>query len=98
MAGFAVPSSHGEISFFTENMIAARIYAWRQWSLQLHALCVMGAALVFAPQRAEFSCRRGVPDPLAFLVMQPYIITILALRRADRRSNKRLERHPYVKK
>ena len=93
MAGFAGAFvSMGQMSFFTENMIAGGGF------MALAAVVfgnytpvgVMGAALVFGASNAlKFQLQAlstGIPSQ--FLVMLPYIITILALCGLIRRSNK----------
>ena len=103
MAGFAGAFvSMGQMSFFTENMIAGGGF------MALAAVVfgnytpvgVMGAALVFGASNAlKFllqALNTGIPSQ--FLVMLPYIITILALCGLIRRSNKPASSAvPYVK-
>jgi len=103
MAGFAGAFvSMGQMSFFTENMIAGGGF------MALAAVVfgnytpfgVMGAALVFGASNAlKFQLQAwstGIPSQ--FLVMLPYIITILALCGLIRRSNKPASSAiPYVK-
>ena len=103
MAGFAGAFvSMGQMSFFTENMIAGGGF------MALAAVVfgnytpvgVMGAALVFGASNAlKFLLQAldtGIPSQ--FLVMLPYIITILALCGLIRRSNKPASSAiPYVK-
>lgn len=103
MAGFAGAFvSMGQMSFFTENMIAGGGF------MALAAVVfgnytpvgVMGAALVFGASNAlKFllqALNTGIPSQ--FLVMLPYIITILALCGLIRRSNKpAASAIPYVK-
>ena len=103
MAGFAGSFvSMGQMSFFTENMIAGGGF------MALAAVVfgnytpagVMGAALVFGASNAlKFQLQAlstGIPSQ--FLVMLPYIITILALCGLIRRSNKPASSAiPYVK-
>ena len=103
MAGFAGAFvSMGQMSFFTENMIAGGGF------MALAAVVfgnytpvgVMGAALVFGASNAlKFQLQAlstGIPSQ--FLVMLPYVITILALCGLIRRSNKPASSAvPYVK-
>ncbi len=103
MAGFAGAFvSMGQMSFFTENMIAGGGF------MALAAVVfgnytpvgVMGAALVFGASNAlKFQLQAwstGIPSQI--LVMLPYIITILALCGLIRRSNKPASSAiPYVK-
>ena len=103
MAGFAGAFvSMGQMSFFTENMIAGGGF------MALAAVVfgnytpagVMGAALVFGASNAlKFQLQAlstGIPSQ--FLVMLPYVITILALCGLVRRSNKPASSAvPYVK-
>ena len=103
MAGLAGAFvSMGQMSFFTENMIAGGGF------MALAAVVfgnytpvgVMGAALVFGASNAlKFQMQAwstGIPSQ--FLVMLPYIITILALCGLIRRSNKPASSAiPYVK-
>ncbi|MEA5014895.1 MAG: ABC transporter permease [Candidatus Limiplasma sp.] len=103
MAGLAGAFvSMGQMSFFTENMIAGGGF------MALAAVVfgnytpvgVMGAALVFGASNAlKFQMQAwstGIPSQ--FLVMLPYLITILALCGLIRRSNKPASSAiPYVK-
>jgi len=103
MAGLAGAFvSMGQMSFFTENMIAGGGF------MALAAVVfgnytpvgVMGAALVFGASNAlKFQLQAlstGIPSQI--LVMLPYIITILALCGLIRRSNKPASSAiPYVK-
>lgn len=103
MAGLAGAFvSMGQMSFFTENMIAGGGF------MALAAVVfgnytpvgVMGAALVFGASNAlKFQMQAwstGIPSQ--FLVMLPYLITILALCGLIRHSNKPASSAiPYVK-
>ncbi len=103
MAGFAGSFvSMGQMSFFTENMIAGGGF------MALAAVVfgnytpigVMGAALVFGVSNALkfqiMALNTGIPSQ--FLVMLPYLITILALCGLIRKSNKPASSAvPYVK-
>jgi simple sugar transport system permease protein len=103
MAGFAGAFvSMGQMSFFTENMIAGGGFMALAAVVfgNYTPLGVMGAALVFGASNAlKFQLQAlstGIPSQ--FLVMLPYIITILALCGLIRRSNKPASSAvPYVK-
>lgn len=103
MGGFAGAFvSMGQMTFFTENMIAGGGF------MALAAVVfgnytpvgVMGAALVFGTSNAlKFLLQSlGTGIPSQFLVMLPYLITILALCGLIGRSNKpAASAQPYVK-
>ena len=103
MAGFAGSFvSMGQMSFFTENMIAGGGFMALAAVVfgNYTPLGVMGAALVFGASNAlKFQLQAlstGIPSQ--FLVMLPYLITILALCGLIRRSNKPASSAiPYVK-
>ncbi len=103
MAGFAGSFvSMGQMSFFTENMIAGGGFMALAAVVfgNYTPLGVMGAALVFGVSNALkfqiMALNTGIPSQ--FLVMLPYLITILALCGLIRKSNKPASSAiPYVK-